>query len=413
MSIVPVWTLILGAAVFFYVVLDGFDLGIGSLYNFASTRAERRSAMMNAIAPIWDGNETWLVLGGTGLMAAFPLAFSIILPAVYFPILMMLLSLVFRGVAFEFQYRDIEHRHVWDYAFALGSALGTFAQGIVLGAFIQGFQVEGRAFRGRRAGLLHAFLPVHGAGSHVRLLASGRLLAGPEDRRRASGKSAALGQDRVSCHIHRDRGGKLVDAPGGFRYRAPLVLMAEYPVPVAGPAGKRAYRMAMVARGGEEIGNNAISLCDPALLTFLSGNRHQPIPNDRAPSFLVGCRRLRIASTQIFLGRGQRCSCFPSSLVYTGWSYWVFRGKVKRGDIGLSLSHGREDPRLITGAAKRLGRAIALDLAGGGAGPSRLHYSTGRHARRGESAAGRYSAPRAARCADHGRFRQRGRNREI
>ncbi|MEP6830310.1 MAG: cytochrome d ubiquinol oxidase subunit II, partial [Rhizomicrobium sp.] len=95
MSIVPVWTLILGAAVFFYVVLDGFDLGIGILYNFAKTRADRQ-AMMNSIAPIWDGNETWLVLGGLGLLAAFPVAFAIILPAVYFPILVMLLALVFR-----------------------------------------------------------------------------------------------------------------------------------------------------------------------------------------------------------------------------------------------------------------------------------------------------------------------------
>src|SRR6201996_5205908 len=147
MSIVPVWTLILGAAVFFYVVLDGFDLGIGILYNFATTRADRQ-AMMNSIAPIWDGNETWLVLGGLGLLAAFPVAFAIILPAVYFPILVMLLALVFRGVAFEFQFRDAEHRHPWDHAFSIGSAVATFAQGIVLGAFIQGFDVQGRHFVG-------------------------------------------------------------------------------------------------------------------------------------------------------------------------------------------------------------------------------------------------------------------------
>src|ERR1700744_1482646 len=147
MSIVPVWTLILGPAVFFYVVLDGFDLGIGILYSFAKTRADRQ-AMMNSIAPIWDGNETWLVLGGLGLLAAFPLAFAIILPAVYFPILVMLLALIFRGVAFEFRFRDSEHRTLWDHAFGLGSAIATFAQGMVLGAFIQGFQVEGRHFSG-------------------------------------------------------------------------------------------------------------------------------------------------------------------------------------------------------------------------------------------------------------------------
>ncbi|HMH66161.1 MAG TPA: cytochrome d ubiquinol oxidase subunit II, partial [Rhizomicrobium sp.] len=106
---VPVWTLILGLAVFFYVLLDGFDLGVGILYNFADSTKDR-NLLMNSIAPIWDGNETWLVLGGIGLLAAFPLAFAIILPAVYFPILVMLLALIFRGVAFEFRIRDVEHR---------------------------------------------------------------------------------------------------------------------------------------------------------------------------------------------------------------------------------------------------------------------------------------------------------------
>src|ERR1700742_3452513 len=156
MSIVPVWTLILGAAVFFYVVLDGFDLGIGILYSFAKTRADRQ-AMMNSIAPIWDGNETWLVLGGLGLLAAFPLAFAIILPAVYFPILVMLLALVFRGVAFEFRYRDAEHRTFWDHAFFYGSGIATFAQGVVLGSFIQGYEVTGRTFSGTSFSFLTPF----------------------------------------------------------------------------------------------------------------------------------------------------------------------------------------------------------------------------------------------------------------
>ena len=144
---VPLWTLILGLAVFLYVLLDGFDLGVGILYNFAGNR-EARARLMNSIAPIWDGNETWLVLGGIGLLAAFPLAFAIIMPAVYFPILVMLLALIFRGVAFEFHFRDQEHRGFWDHAFGYGSALATFAQGVVLGAFIQGFQVTGRHFSG-------------------------------------------------------------------------------------------------------------------------------------------------------------------------------------------------------------------------------------------------------------------------
>ena len=147
LSLVPIWTVILAVGVFLYVALDGFDLGVGMLYNFAPTRADR-NLVMNSIAPIWDGNETWLILGSIGLFAAFPVAFAIIIPAVYFPILLMLLALIFRGLAFEFRYRDAEHRTFWDHGFAIGSALATFSQGLILGAFIQGFNVEGRQFVG-------------------------------------------------------------------------------------------------------------------------------------------------------------------------------------------------------------------------------------------------------------------------
>src|SRR5262245_137528 len=128
LDLVPIWTLILALAVFFYVLLDGFDLGVGMLYGLASNK-HSRNTIMNSIAPIWDGNETWLVLGGLGLLAAFPAAFAIIIPAVYFPILVMLLGLVFRGVAFEFRFRDAENKTFWDHAFCYGSAVATFAQG--------------------------------------------------------------------------------------------------------------------------------------------------------------------------------------------------------------------------------------------------------------------------------------------
>src|ERR1700720_2272588 len=145
LDFVPIWTLILGLAVFFYVLLDGFDLGVGILFNFARTAADR-NLLMNSIAPVWDGNETWLVLGSIGLLAAFPLAFAIIIPAVYFPIVIMLLALVFRGVAFEFRFKGRALQEFWGKAFCVGSAVATFAQGVVLGAFIQGFKVEGRHF---------------------------------------------------------------------------------------------------------------------------------------------------------------------------------------------------------------------------------------------------------------------------
>src|SRR3954453_2452536 len=125
LDFVPIWTLILGMAVFLYVLLDGFDLGVGMLYGLAPNTASR-NIMMNSIAPIWDGNETWLVFGGLGLLAAFPLAFAIIIPAVYFPILLMLLALVFRGVAFEFRFKSARVRRFWRWGFCIGSSVATF-----------------------------------------------------------------------------------------------------------------------------------------------------------------------------------------------------------------------------------------------------------------------------------------------
>lgn len=142
-----IWALIIAFAVLMYVVMDGFDLGIGILFPTFAPGQERDQAM-NAIAPVWDGNETWLVLGGGGLFAAFPLAYAIILPATYPLIIAMLLGLVFRGVAFEFRWRDPRHRAFWDMAFFAGSLVAALAQGITLGALLQGIHVEGRAYAG-------------------------------------------------------------------------------------------------------------------------------------------------------------------------------------------------------------------------------------------------------------------------
>jgi cytochrome d ubiquinol oxidase subunit II len=142
-----IWALLLVLSVAMYVVLDGFDLGVGILFPWGRTPAER-DHMMNSVAPVWDGNETWLVMGGGGLFAAFPLAYSVIMPAIYIPILLMLFALVFRGVAFEFRFKARRSQGVWDQAFFTGSFLAAFSQGIILGAFIQGFDVEGRAFAG-------------------------------------------------------------------------------------------------------------------------------------------------------------------------------------------------------------------------------------------------------------------------
>ncbi|MGV0761534.1 cytochrome d ubiquinol oxidase subunit II [Tistrella mobilis] len=142
-----IWAFVIAFAVFAYVVMDGFDLGLGILFP-AFAPGPHRDRVMNSVAPVWDGNETWLVLGGGGLMAAFPLAYAIILPALYAPIIAMLLALIFRGVAFEFRWRDARHRRAWDLAFTAGSIVATLAQGITLGALLQGIAVEGRSYAG-------------------------------------------------------------------------------------------------------------------------------------------------------------------------------------------------------------------------------------------------------------------------
>lgn len=138
---------IIAFAILAYVVMDGFDLGVGILFPFLPVGRERDSAM-NSVAPVWDGNETWLVMGGGGMLAAFPLAYGMILSALYAPIIAMLLALVFRGVAFEFRWRDPRHRALWDVAFSIGSIAAAFAQGVTLGALLQGVAVQNRTYAG-------------------------------------------------------------------------------------------------------------------------------------------------------------------------------------------------------------------------------------------------------------------------
>lgn len=143
-----IWSVLIATAIFLYVLLDGFDLGIGILFPFAPSD-KCRDRMMNSIAPFWDGNETWLVLGGGGLFAAFPLAYSVLMPAFYIPIIMMLLGLILRGVAFEFRFKAHgKSRRIWDYAFHYGSLSAAFCQGMILGAFVQGVELDGRNFSG-------------------------------------------------------------------------------------------------------------------------------------------------------------------------------------------------------------------------------------------------------------------------
>lgn len=142
-----IWAGIIALAVLIYVILDGFDLGVGLLFPLTKDEGER-NVMMNSVAPIWDGNETWLVLGGGGLFAVFPLAYAVIMPALYIPITLMLLGLVFRGVAFEYRWRTKRFKPFWDMAFFGGSLTAALCQGIALGALVQGIEIEGRAYAG-------------------------------------------------------------------------------------------------------------------------------------------------------------------------------------------------------------------------------------------------------------------------
>lgn len=143
-----IWFVIIIFSTLMYIVMDGFDLGIGILYPFVKSNADR-DLMMNSVAPVWDGNETWLVLGGAALFGAFPLAYAVILDALAIPLTLMLVALIFRGVAFEFRFKaDEHHRYFWDRAFLISSVIATFVQGVVVGSVIEGFPVANRAFTG-------------------------------------------------------------------------------------------------------------------------------------------------------------------------------------------------------------------------------------------------------------------------
>ena len=143
-----IWAVIIIFGVMMYVVMDGFDLGIGMLFPFVKGEQDR-DVMMNTVAPVWDGNETWLILGGAGLFGAFPMAYAVVLEALYLPLILMLMGLIFRGVAFEFRFKaTADKRHIWDKAFIGGSLVATFFQGVALGAFLEGFKVVDRHFAG-------------------------------------------------------------------------------------------------------------------------------------------------------------------------------------------------------------------------------------------------------------------------
>ena len=206
-----IWAGLIAFAVLAYVVLDGFDLGVGILFPFVEEEAER-DQMMNSVAPVWDGNETWLVLGGGGLFAVFPLAYAVIMPALYVPIIVMLLGLVFRGVAFEFRWRTQRGKFLWDWAFAGGSTAGGVRAGHCPGGAGPGHPGRRPRLCRRLVGLADAVQRADRRGAGGGLCAARRHLAGHEDRRRGAAARLRPGLGRGDRHAGPDRCGQPVDA---------------------------------------------------------------------------------------------------------------------------------------------------------------------------------------------------------
>ncbi|HMI19966.1 MAG TPA: cytochrome d ubiquinol oxidase subunit II [Sphingomonas sp.] len=324
-----IWAFIIAFAVAMYVVMDGFDLGIGILFTRFAVGKDRDAAM-NAIAPLWDGNETWLVLGGGGLMAAFPLAYAIILPALYAPLIAMLLGLVFRGVAFEFRWRDPAHRPLWDAAFSVGSIVAALAQGVTLGALLQGIHVQGRAYAGGWWDWLTPFSLLTGIS-----LAIGYALLG-----------ACFLLWKTEGAVHDD----------ARRYARPLVLalvaaiaaVSAYTPFLEGKYYQRWFEWPGVLAAAQipllvafvaiallwSIGRGRERL--PFLLTLaLFGLSMLGLAISIWPDVIPGRVTIWQAAaphqSQVFMLIGA-CIMVPIILAYTGWAYWVFRGKV--GDEG-------------------------------------------------------------------------------
>jgi cytochrome d ubiquinol oxidase subunit II len=320
-----IWAFIIAFAVFAYVVMDGFDLGIGILFPTV-TVGHGRNRAMNAIAPVWDGNETWLVLGGGGLFAAFPLAYAVILPATYPLIIAMLLGLVFRGVAFEFRWRDAAHRPFWDFAFFGGSLVAAMAQGMVLGALLQGIKVADRAYAGSWWDWLTPYTLLTGFGT----VAGYALLGSCWMIWKLSGD--------VQEHAYRlaTRAALATLALMGAVSAYNLVLLDQYrarwlEMPNILFASQVPLLTAIVAAGLFWALHKRKELAPflLALALFLLGMAGLGVtiwPNVVPPDITIWDAAAPHRS-QVFMLVGVAIT-MPLIIAYTGWAYWVFRGKV-------------------------------------------------------------------------------------
>ena len=329
MDLTVIWAFIIAFAVFAYVVMDGFDLGIGIL--FPTFRVGKgRNRAMNSIAPVWDGNETWLVLGGGGLFAAFPLAYAVILPATYPLIIAMLLGLVFRGVAFEYRWRDPAHEKFWDAAFFGGSVVAAMAQGMTLGALLQGIEVEGRAYAGSWWDWLtpYTFLTGLGTVAGYALLGSTWLIWKLDGGVQAHARYVAL--RAASATIVLMGAVSLYNITLNAEYAAHWLAVPQiyYAAPVPVVTGLVAIALIRAIRGDAHSAPFWLALA----LFFLgmAGLGVTIWPNVVPPGVTIWDAAASKRS-QVFMLIGVAIT-LPLIIGYTAWAYWVFRGKV--GDEG-------------------------------------------------------------------------------
>ncbi len=324
-----VWAALLGVGVAMYVLLDGFDLGIGILFLTAEHEQER-DTMMNSIAPYWDGNETWLVLGGAGLLVAFPLAYALIMPALYLPIIVMLLALVFRGVAFEFRFVAKPRHRWWDWSFALGSTVATFCQGLVLGGFVQGISVKDGQFSGGSFEWLQPFPIVCGFG----LIAGYALLGSSWLMMKTEGEVARKAQHHAEvalivtlCFIAAvSLWTPLASERIADRWFHGGRLAFLWPVPFLTAAVVFIAWVGISKRSGVQAFLSAMLLF---LLCFL-GLAISTFPYLVPPSVTIW-QAAAVPQSQIFSLIGALLF-LPLILAYTAFVYWTFRGKVAGGE---------------------------------------------------------------------------------
>ena len=325
-----IFSVVIAFSIFMYVLMDGFSLGVGILFRWAPSD-EDRDTMMSSTAPIWDGNQTWLVLGGGGLLAAFPLAYSLILPALYIPIIVMLIALIFRGVAFEFRFKAKTSRYLWDHAFHYGAIIATVSQGIVLGAFIQGIHVEGRRFAGGAFDWLtpFSFLVAMGLVFGYGLLGATWLVLKTEgdlqawayriSRRLLYGVVVLMGAISLITPF-------LDDEIAARWFSWPNIAYLS-PVPLAVAAGGYALYRAIDRKQQLAPFLFAIGLFTLGYMGLGISLWPRLVPPD-----ITIWEAAAAPESQSFLLIGV-VVLIPVILGYTAYSYWVFRGKVKK-DLG-------------------------------------------------------------------------------